>query len=251
MADGAQSPSFSTVQAAGPSVDRSGRIAGVLLLLTAAATVAMVAARVAADADQATLVESLQAVAESRAVYGVSGIARFLSGVTLIAAASFLLLTWIIRERFATPWVPYLFALSGTCTAVSGAGALLIAVHPEPELVYANGVATVEVAKAVEVVSDLRWVTGKVGFTLAGAALVIAARYQWQVGGMLRVIAPLSALLGVAMQFIWLDAATVVHRVVGVAFFLWLLAVGTMLATGRVERLFIATFGRDLGSRST
>ena len=45
------------------------------------------------------------------------------------------------------------------------------------------------------------------------------------------------------MQFIWIDSATIVHPIVGAAFFLWLVAVGTMLATGRVERHFIAAYG--------
>ena len=40
------------------------------------------------------------------------------------------------------------------------------------------------------------------------------------------------------MQFIWIDAATMVHPIVGAAFFVWLLAVGLMLFRGRTERLF-------------
>ncbi|MDE2787139.1 MAG: hypothetical protein OXL37_10795 [Chloroflexota bacterium] len=56
-------------------------------------------------------------------------------------------------------------------------------------------------------------------------------------------MAPGSVVLGVAMQFIWLDAASIVHPIVGGLFFLWLLVIGTMLATGRVERHFIARYG--------
>ena len=97
--------------------DRSARLGGGLLLLTAAATAIMVFTRVAADADQGTLLESLRAVDDHRAVYSISGSARLLSGVAFFAAAWFLLQTWIIRDRWATPWVPYLFALSGICTA--------------------------------------------------------------------------------------------------------------------------------------
>ncbi|MDE0099783.1 MAG: hypothetical protein OXM87_09285 [Truepera sp.] len=194
----------------------------------------MVIARVVADADQATLQESLRAVADNRAMYGLSGLARLLSGLTLLVAGWFLLRTWIIRGRWATPLVPYLFILSGVCTAISGACAVLIAVYAAP---------TVAAATLIEVVSSLRWISGKVGFAAAGLALFIAARYQWRVGGVLRRVAPVSAVIGVAMQFIWLDAATIMHRVVGTAFFLWLLVIGTMLATGRVERRFIAVYG--------
>lgn len=194
----------------------------------------MVIARVVADADQATLQESLRAIADNRAVYGLSGLARLLSGLTLLVAGRFLLRTQIIRGRWATPLVPYLFILSGVCTAISGACAVLIAVYAAP---------TVAAATLIEVVSSLRWITGKVGFAAAGLALIVAARYQWRVGGVLRRVAPVSAVIGVAMQFIWLDAATIMHPVVGTTFFLWLLVIGTMLATGCVERRFIATYG--------
>ena len=61
----------------------------------------------------------------------------------------------------------------------------------------------------------------------------------------MRYIAPLSVIIGLAMQLIWVDALTVVHRVSGVAFVVWLLAIGFMLMTGRVERLFISRFGLD------
>ena len=144
----------------------------------------MVFARVSADADQSTLAASLRAAAENRAMYGLSGAARLLSGVTLVAAAFYLLRTWIIRERLGTPLVPYLFVASGVITAVSGELALLLAATlpdaSEPGVFVA-------VSRSTETLSDLRWITGKVGFTLMGLALIVAAPYQWKAGG------PLSA----------------------------------------------------------
>ena len=209
---------------------------GVFLLLSAAATAAMVAARIASDTDQPTLAASLRAVEDSRALYGASGFARFCSGATLLLASAFLLRTWIIRERFGTPLVPRLFILSGAFTAISGGCAVLIAVYPD--LVGAGGVSAF-----AEAVSDVRRIAGKIGFASAGAALLAAATQQWKVGGALRRIAPGSAVIGAGMQFIWIDAATLMHPIVGTAFFLWLLGIGTMLATGRVERRFIAVYG--------
>ena len=221
--------------------DRSARLGGMFLLLTAAATAAMVFARVAADADQGTLLESLRAVDENRALFGVSGAARLISGITLFVAAWLLLKTWIIRDRWASPLVPYLFALSGVCTVLSGACAIAIAAYPASGFGIADG----NLADGVEVLSGLRWITGKVGFVAAGLAVIVAARYQWQVGGTLRWIAPGSLVIGVAMQFIWVDAATILHPVIGTAFFLWLVAVGMMLSTGRVERHFVDKYGGD------
>ena len=91
-----------------------------------------------------------------------------------------------------------------------------------------------------ETAAYLRWLTGKIGFALAGLSLIIASRYQWKVGGTLRLIVTASSAVGIAMQFIWIDAATLMHPIIGVAFFVWLLAVGAMLFTGRVEKRFIS-----------
>ena len=217
-----------------PSRDTYARIAGRLLLLTAAVTAVMVVARVAADADQPTLAGSLRAIDDNRPAYATSGIARFVSGLTLLGGAFALSRTWIIRRRLGTPAVPILFGISGAFTVVSGAAAVIIAIASTP-----GG----DIPTLIEVLSDVRWLTGKIGFAAAGAALVIASVYQWRVGGHLRKIAPVSAVVGLAMQFIWIDSATIMHPIIGTAFFLWLVAIGTMLATGRVEQHFIAKHG--------
>ena len=223
--------------------DHAARIAGSLLVLTAVATAVAVVGRVAAGADQPTLQESMAAIAENSELYIAGGAARLISGVTLIATALFLLRTWIIRERLGTPLVPALFITSGAFTAASGVCAVALAISlpdaAETTALYVRG--------GVVAMADLRWLTGKTGFAAAGLALIVAARYQWKVGGTLRRIAPLTALLGVSMQLIWIDAATVVHRITGPAFFVWLLAIGGMLLTGRIERHFTAM----LHSRST
>ena len=205
-----------------------------LLVLTAVLTAVAVVGRVAADADHETLVESMAAIAESRVLYGAGGTGRLLSGVTLVVGAWLLWRTWIIRERLGTPLVPWLFAASGLFTTVSGACAVALALSASPE-----------VGTAIETTAALRWVTGKVGFSAAGLALVVAARYQWMVGGTLRRIAPVSAVAGVGMQLIWVDGATAFHQVTGTVFFLWLVVIGMMLATGRVERHFSSGSARS------
>ncbi|MYB45906.1 MAG: hypothetical protein F4X18_05810 [Acidimicrobiia bacterium] len=219
----------------GTARDRAARVAGWLLVSTAAATAVMIVSRVAADADQPTLEGSLTAIASGGGEYALSGAARLVSGLTLLGAAWYLSRTWIIRRRLATPLVPGLFALSAAFTAVSGT--LAVALASMASQAVTLGAQSSAFARA-ETISDLRLLTGKIGFALAGLALVVAARYQWRVGGVLRYVAPVSAILGIAMQFIWINSATVAHPIIGTAFLVWLVGVGVMLLTGRTERLF-------------
>ena len=216
--------------AAGAPRDSAASRAGLLLLLTAAANAVMVYARLAADADQPTLLESMRAIAANKAMYSLNGVARLISGITLIAAAWFLLRTWVIRERFETPVVPRLFLASGAFTTVSGVCALALAA------LAAGGLETVDAT--AETVSHLRWLTGKIGFATAGLALVAAALHRWKADGAIGRAAPAAAVIGIAMQLIWVDAATIMHRISGAAFFVWLIVVSVMLVSGRVERCF-------------
>ncbi len=209
--------------------NRAAHRAGTFLLLTAAATLVMVYSRVAADADQPTLLESLRAIEANKAMYTLTGTARLISGLTLIAAALFLWRTGG-REGLGAPLVPLLFATSGLYTAASGACALALAAA-------APGAVSLDaVGSSTETWAFLRWFTGKVGFAAAGLALVAAAPVLWKADGALKRIALASVITGVAMQFIWVDAVTVMHRISGVAFFVWLVVIGVMLVKGRAER---------------
>ena len=217
-------------------------MAGIFLLLTAAATVVMVLARIAADADHPSLAKSMVAIANNRAMYGLSGAARLLSGVTLMAAAWYLLRTWIIRERLGTQLVPALFAASGIITMLSGSLAIVLAATV-PDWPNTTTTIFTAVDSSTETIDLFRWLTGKIGFTLMGLALLVAAPYQWKAGGLLRYISVVTAAIGIAMQFIWLDAATIMHRISGIGIFIWLVVIGIMLLTGRIERQFARMSG--------
>ena len=77
--------------------------------------------------------------------------------------------------------------------------------------------------------ADIRWFTGKAGFTAAGLGSAAATIPLWNTGGIPRAIAPASLVIGAAMLFIWVDAATVMHRVTGPSFLVWLLVAGVSL----------------------
>ena len=215
--------------------DPAALTGGWLLIVTALATAVMVAARVSADADQPTFVESLNAIASNKTPYLLSGVGRLVSGLTLIAGAWLLARTWIIKERLGTPLVPALFGLSGVFTAVSGA--LAIALASLASDLVPSGALSPRFGTA-ETTEYLRWLSGSIGFAIAGLTLIVASPHQWRVGGPLRFVAPVSAVLGGSMQFIWVDSATPAHRIIGPAFVVWLITVGAMLVTGRTEQLF-------------
>ncbi len=212
--------------------DRAARAAGLLLILTALTTLVAVAGRVAADADGETLQETLEGIADSRFPYALSGAGRLASGVTLAVAALYLSRTWIIRERLATPVVPAIFGISGMLTIISGLLAIVLAVS------LPGG--DESAGSFNETIATIRWLTGVAGFSAAGLALIAASPYQYRVGGRLRIVAPISAVLGAAMQLIWVREFVTVHQLTGIIFFVWLIVIGAMLFTGRVEEHYRA-----------
>ena len=229
------------------------RTAGIFLLLTALATAISVPARLAADADATPLTdalaqsqtlaateiarleasEKLAAIGSASVAYGVGGAARLAGGVTLLVAGVYLWRAMRIYHPAAMGIAAVLLAASGIASAVSGASAVALAVMaPEPQATAVLTPAGASVSGAEDALLTIRWATGALGFTLAGLALIALAPVQWRMGGILRVTAVVDAVLGVAMLFIWLDAATVVHRITGIAFLIWLIVVGLWLITG-------------------
>ena len=236
------------------------RAAGLFLLLTALATAISVPARLAAGADATPVAdalaqslnvdaaeiarlevsEKLSAIAAAKGAYGIGGAARLVGGLTLLAAGIALWRAMRSIHPTAMGIAATLLVASGIASAVSGAAAVALAVMlPEPEAThlytYTTGVtASVDPKEALLTV---RWVTGTIGFTLAGLALVALAPVQLRIGGILRATGVVFAVLGVAMLFIWLDAATVVHRITGVAFLIWLIVVGLWLVIPKLRKI--------------
>lgn len=206
------------------------RTAGLLFILAAVATIAAVVGRVSAAADQASLAASLAAIADGRGLYAAGGAGRFVSGVALAAAAWCLHRAPVERRPPGTAIVTGLLAASGMLTACSGAAATVLAAGV-PGGLDAAGLDVL--AGELETTVRLRRVTGAAGFALAGLAFVAAARGQWRGADVLRRIAPASAMLGLAMQLVWLDAATWVHPITGTAFVVWLTAAGGCFLKGR------------------
>ena len=220
------------------SLSTAARVAGLLLLLTAATTAVSVMTRLSSSLEP--LPDSLIQVpiVLDTIQYAVAGAARVISGLGLLAAAFFLRLTLNDRQPAAAGIAAALLVLSGIATAISGASILALAAGiPEsaPSQVYVYSGTAWESQVWIDPVNHARWITGKVGFTLAGLGLIALGPVQWRIGGRLRISAVADVIIGVAMLFIWVDAATVMHRVSGIAFLIWLIVSGVWLVAGLLK----------------
>ena len=241
------------------------RTAGIFLLLTALATAISVPARLAADADATPFTDSLAqqlnldaaeiariavserlaAIGSASVAYGIGGAARLMGGLTLLAASVPLWRTMRTFHPAAMGAAAAFLAVSGIASAVSGAAAVaLAALAPEPQstamLTQVSGLAY----GTEDTLFTVRWAAGALGFTLAGLALAALGPVQWRMGGILRVTAVADTVLGVAMLFIWVDAAMMVHRVTGIAFVVWLIVVGLWLVVPRLRTIGMPTTGQ-------
>ena len=211
------------------------RISGLLFLLAAVATAVSVMTRLASSDEPLAGAPVQLPIILDTGLYVVAGAARALSGLALLGAAAWLWLALRARQPLAVGIAATLLALSGLVTAVSGASMLALA-GGIPQA--ADGTATLVawgVPGWVESADVIRWFAGKLGFMLAGLGLIALGPAQWSLGGILKVSAVADVIIGVAMVFIWVDAATVMHRVSGVAFLVWLIVMGVWLTAGLLK----------------
>ena len=211
------------------------RTSGLLFLLTAIATAVSVMTCLNSSMEPLDGSPIPLPVILDTGQYVIAGAARTLSGLALLAAAVYLWMALRGSQPQAIGIATTLLALSGVATAASGACMLALAASlPQA----ADGSATLMawgVPGWVEPTDTARWIAGKVGFTLAGLGLIALAPAQWRIGGLLKVSAVADVIIGVAMVFIWFDAATVMHRVSGIAFLLWLIVSGIWLTAGMLK----------------
>ena len=215
------------------------RSAGLLLLLTAVATAVSVMTRLAGS-DEALEGAPIQIpIILDTGQYATAAIARMVSGFALVAAAAFLRLALRPQPPVFAGVATTLLELSGAATAISGAAMLALAVEIPQAVGGGSGpvvaAMTWEVPGWIQPVDAARWIAGKVGFFLAGLGLIALGPVQWRMGGALKISAVADVIIGVAMLFIWVDAATVMHRVSGIAFLLWLIVSGVWLTLGLLQ----------------
>ena len=212
------------------------RSAGLLLLLAAIATAVSVAARLAGSDEPAAGSGSYLPIVLDTGLYATGGGARVLSGLALLAAAVWLRRALAAWGLWTVDAAAGLLALSGLVTGVSGVCMLALAAQlPETAAVAAYAAGAGPLPGWTEPVNAARSIAGKAGFTLAGLGLIALAPAQWRMGGLLKISAAADAVIGIAMLFIWVDAATAMHRISGIAFLLWLVISGLWLAAGLLK----------------
>ena len=213
----------------------SVRAAGLLLLLTAAATAVSVMTRLSGSMEPLAGSPIQVPIILDAGQYIIAGAARTVSGLALVAAAVFLKLALRRDQPVAAGIAMTLLELSGAATAISGAAMLALAGGLPQSTEGTAPLAAWDMPGWVGAVDGVRWIAGKVGFTLAGLGLIALGPVQWRIGGLLKVSAVADVIIGVAMLFIWVDAATVMHRISGIAFLAWLIVSGVWLTLGLMQ----------------
>ena len=211
------------------------RISGLLLLITAIATAVSVMTRLNSSMEPLEGSPIPLPIILDTSQYVIAGAARTLSGLALLAAAVYLWMALRVGQPQAVAIAATLLALSGAATAISGAAMLALAAGIPQAADDSATLVAWGVPGWLEPVDAVRWIAGKIGFTLAGLGLIALGPVQWRMGRLLKISAVADVIIGVAMLFIWVDAATVMHRVSGIAFLLWLIVSGVWLTLGLLK----------------
>ena len=201
------------------------RAIGVFLLIAALMTAISVPARLVAGADQPTLAESLRAISMNKDAYLIGSWARHLSGLALEAAVLCLLRSHWGQFSFTLMGVIGLLAFSGLATTLSGSCSFILA-RNAPEIESSSVLLSAGYVDELRPWDMGRWILGKTGFFLAGLGLIVLGVFLRRASAPLQIYGVVGAIIGFGMLFIWIDAATLFHRIAGIAFLLWLIGSG-------------------------
>ena len=194
--------------------------AGFLLILAAITAVAMVWIRLQADIDQPTFEETLAAIDQNTLWYTWHGLARTFFGASLIIVAVFIKPAMFLARGWQLRLSSIVLNLGGIAMIVSGVLVIFIST------VYWTD------AYDVESFDHYREIAGSIGNTLIGLAIILLTVVQWRLGGFMKSVALLAPFVGIGMILVWIDAATILHRISGTGFLIWLLATAIVLMSG-------------------
>ena len=196
-----------------------GFVAGILLLLAATAAALMVWTRLQADFDQSTLQETLVAIDQNTLWYNWHGTSRVFFGGLLIAFATVITTAMSLPHGWQLRVSSGLLILGGAAMVASG---VLV--------IFISAIYWTEVYD-VESFGRYRAITGSIGNTLIGLAVIIMTPIQWRLGGLMKTSAVLAPIAGIGLVLVWWDSVDI-HRVSGAIFFVWMVTTAVSLMSG-------------------
>ena len=173
---------------------------------------------------QAPFDESLLMISQNQNLYLTSMYSGLMANFLLVALAAGLYSTFAVHQvQLARVGACLLLAAAVISLGSSAAGLAVARLAQEFSAEGGGGLAG---AQGVEL---LREALGRTGFTLAALGVItLGALMAWS-GTLPRWLGWLGIAAGISMFFIWVEAATTIHRLGGAGYLLWLAIVGGVL----------------------
>ncbi len=201
-------------------------IAAFILILAALAAVVMVWTRLQADFDQPTIEQSFRAIDDNSVWVTFHGAARIWLGAFLISSQSMIGLMLVSNHRRAFNLGRVLLSLGGIAFIMSGVITVMM-----PGAVAFGEVFGID----GESYHSYRQIAGNIGSSFIGLALIAMVPIQWRTGGVTKTTAILGIIAGVGMLLVWWDAASLMHRITGAVFLIWLVTTAAAMMWTRPQ----------------
>ena len=196
---------------------------GFLLLLTAIAAAAMVWTRLESNTNRTTLEETFRAIDENSTWFNWHGTARIWFGTMLLTSQYFIGSALASGRGFGSGLAKACLALRSIAFIASGVITTLL-----PNLIVFDAALG---SADPEQYYYYRGLAGNIRNWLVGLELILLGPTQWRPGSMMKPLALLGTIIGVAMILVWWDAATELHRESAAGFMIWLVVTALVLIT--------------------
>ena len=187
-----------------------------------------VATRTASNDSQIVFSDSLQMIAQNQALYLTSMYASVISNALLVGLAAGLYSTFRIYQPDLARAGAFLLLATAVVSMVAAVAGLALASLAQ-EFAGVTGNQENSLASSAQAVEVFRSYAGRTGFTFSALSLLaFGGLISWQ-GPIPKWLGWLGILIGVMMLLIWSDSATLLHRIGGTGYLVWLAITGGWL----------------------
>ena len=187
-----------------------------------------VATRTASNDSQIVFSDSLQMIAQNQALYLTSMYASVISNALLAGLAAGLYSTFRIYQPDLARAGAFLLLATAVVSMVAAVAGLALASLAQ-EFVGVTGNQENSLASSAQAVEVFRAYAGRTGFTFSALSLLaFGGLISWQ-GPIPKWLGWLGILVGVMMLLIWSESATLLHRIGGTGYLVWLAITGGWL----------------------